>query len=50
MRADSQSDAGLPKREWSTLAVRMLDGIASFTLETIKSTTALPLHYVKIAK
>ena len=28
-------------------ALEMLDVSASFSLETIKSTTALPLHYAK---
>jgi Lrp/AsnC family transcriptional regulator len=29
-------------------ALEMLDVSASFSLETIKSTTALPLHYAKV--
>jgi len=29
-------------------ALEMLDVSASFSLETIKSTTALPLHYVRM--
>jgi Lrp/AsnC family transcriptional regulator len=29
-------------------ALEMLDVSASFSLETIKSTTALPLHYTKV--
>ena len=31
-------------------SIELLDVSASFALETIKSTTALPLHYVKIAE
>jgi Lrp/AsnC family transcriptional regulator len=30
-------------------AIDMLDVSASFSLETIKSTTALPLHYAKLS-